>query len=217
MIGLLVAGWWCGAPPIEVLLVGLAWFRPGWAGLVLAALVVAALPAGRADRRSGELAMLDVASDIRGGMTLRSALTVEGRSPAEVARLAGAGRPWNEVAEAMSRSSWPGWATIAPVLPLAGEVGASAAPVFEAVAGMLVDDHLVRDEIRTATAGPVAQAVVVAGVPATALVWSAATGRLSESMAAGGAESVVVGAGVVATFVGVVLIGAITRRAFRWR
>jgi Flp pilus assembly protein TadB len=214
----LLAGLAGGVPILPVALLAGAWWAPGPTAM-LVVLGIAARRVGLARRihRPAELQLLDVAADLRSGLTLRAALAVDGRMPEAVVRMAAAGSPPADLACQMVKSDVPGARLLAPSLALVGETGGSAAGVFESVAGMLIDDDLVRREIRAAATGPLAQALVVGGVPVVALAWSVLSGSFGAALARGGLEGLLAAVGAIQVVAGGLLVWLLTRRMGRWR
>lgn len=214
----LVAGLLLGAPILPVALLAGMWWAPIPTLLALVPMVAAGrIARSRSVRRPAELQLLDVAADLRSGMTLRAALAVEGRMPDAVVRMAAGGRPVADVVAAMVSSRVPGARLLAPSLSLVGETGGSAAGVFEAVAGMLIDDDLVKRETRAAATGPLAQALVVGGVPVVALAWSVLSGSFGAALGGGGLGAVFAVVGAVQVVAGASLVWLLIRRMGRWR
>jgi Flp pilus assembly protein TadB len=218
VISALVAALLVGAPPLPLAVLASAWVAPGPTAIVVigfAGLQWLRRTAG--PDRFGHLLLLDIAADLRSGMTLRAALAVDTRLPPPVVRMAAAGRPVRELAGALVASDVPGSRLLAPALSMVGEAGGSAASVFGSVAGMLIDDDLVKREIRTAVAGPLAQAVVVGGVPLAALGWSVVSGSFFDALDRGGVSAVLTVVGACQVLVGALVVWLLIRRVGRWR
>jgi hypothetical protein len=82
---------------------------------------------------------------------------------------------------------------------------------------MLIDDDLVRREIRTAAAGPLAQAIVVGGVPLAALGWSVVSGSFFDALEEGGVSAALTVVGACQVLVGALVVWLLIRRVGRWR
>ena len=80
---------------------------------------------------------------------------------------------------------------------------------------MLIDDDAVRREVRMASAGPLAQGVLVGGVPMLALAASLVSGSFGERMAAGGLSAGLSIGGALLTLLGVGVIVLLVRGARR--
>ena len=214
VIAVLLGASLLGAPLASVLLTGLTWSYPLAGGAVVAGLLVMdRVRIGRdADRR--ELELLDIAAQLRAGRTLREVMSGDTAAPA-AARLALAGRPMSLVVEARWGGDQQLGPLLGPALTMVSNHGGPAAPVFESAAGMLLDDAVVRREVRMASAGPLAQGLLVGGVPMVALAGSLLSGSFAERVEAGGVGAAVSIGGAGLSILGVATIALLTRRALR--
>jgi hypothetical protein len=203
-----------GAPLASVVLTGLTWSHPSVGGAVVVGLLVMdRVRRGRdSDRR--ELELLDIAAQLRAGRTLREVMSADAGAPV-AARLALAGRPMSLVVEARWGDDPQLGPLLGPALTMVSNYGGPAAPVFESAAGMLLDDAVVGREVRMASAGPLAQGLLVGGVPMAALIASLLSGSFAERVEAGGVGAVVSITGAGLTLFGAAAIAMLIRGARR--
>lgn len=208
----LAAGLIGGMPPLVLGIIALAWSAP-LPALVLVTGVAFIGSRGRNPEPSSEAArIVALASELRGGATLRSAL---GTLSAPVARLSLAGRPVEELVAAIEDALPRHGQMVGAIALLADRLGGSVAVMFEelAVAALEVDE-LAR-EVRVATAPAYLQGAIVGGIPLLALIRLLASGGLGVLAASGPAGTAVAVAGVGLISLGVVTVAVLVRRSIR--
>lgn len=204
-------------PPVDRLILGTVVLAP-WAAVPLAMLLLAyGVAKNRAGHRDDEvLAMVALAGELRAGQSLRSAvaaLAIRDRSFEKASRLAMAGRPMNEVAEAMGEATGRFGQIVSTAFRVAGDSGGGAARTFEQLAAqaMAIDD-LEREE-KAAAAPAMAQAVIVGGVPALVLGAMLVGGRIGETFSSGPVQAFSVGVGSLLVVVGIAWVSLVAWRA----
>ncbi|MGQ0848733.1 MAG: type II secretion system F family protein [Actinomycetota bacterium] len=208
VLAVAVAGW---VPPLPALLTALVWTEP------LAALPVVLFGAAKAwsgRRRSARSELMaawlrSIAGELRAGRSLRMALVGASRSVPElaldgVARLAEAGRPLEEVAQAMA--ALPGMGSAAAILVAAGRTGGSVVPVLDVLAGEATDESVLDRELRSSTVQARLSVAIVGGFPLAVLATQLAGGELGRLLARGpvGVGIVLVGTGLLLSGLGAV-------------
>ncbi|NNK91238.1 MAG: hypothetical protein HKO87_02295 [Acidimicrobiia bacterium] len=159
-----------------------------------------------------------LASELGSGQTLGRALEGASRRAHGIdlgrpVRLAAAGRPSVEVAEALQRVVPVMGAELASAYRLSAASGARSGPVFSRVARAAADHAGMAREVRLSSVQARASAAVVAGAPVVLLVVMGATGMLAPLWSAGGlgAAAALVGIGLVV--LGVAVVWSMSRRA----
>lgn len=208
----LAAGLIGGIPPLVLGIIALAWSAPLPALVLLTGAAVIGARGRSAEPSSEAARIVALASELRGGATLRSAL---GTLSTPLARLALAGRPVEELVAAIEEALPRHGQMVGAVALLADRLGGSVAVMFEelAVAALEVDE-LAR-EVRVATAPAYVQGAIVGGIPVLALVRLVASGGLGALAASGPAGSAVAVAGVGLISLGVVTVAVLVRRSIR--
>jgi Flp pilus assembly protein TadB len=141
-----------------------------------------------------------VASEVRGGASLRSAI-VDAIGTTELdlgiaGRLAAAGRPMDEVAAELRVGLAVNGSVAGPALALASRAGSSVATLFDSLAlraGEAADDARER---RTATAQARLSALLVGGAPTVAAAAMVAFGDRASLATPAGATIAVIGFGL---------------------
>lgn len=199
-----------GVPPVHVALVSMALSSPLLGLLASVGLGFRSFRSNASGSRDGRL-LLEMAGSLRAGLTPRAALVAAGAEQVgeRAVRLAAAGRPLQEAAEAIR----PGSIELVAAIGLAGRVGGSVADALEALAAEELADAESRREVRSAAAPMVMQAMIVGGLPAGAVLYRLWTGSLISDLAAGDARSVLAATGVFTVAVGFAWIVALVRRA----
>ena len=185
----------------EPLALGAVVVLPWWVSLpALCIGVWMARRARRADPHQEVFYLQAVSAELRTGRSLRQALVEAGvRAPgldlAYTARLAGSGRPMDEVAEAAS-AALPGTGRLAAAaMRIGAESGGRVAPAFATLAGIQADRIELGREVRAAGAGARASVAVLTVLPIGGLLFASATGMLSELMALGRIGPILVATG----------------------
>lgn len=195
VLGLLATAWWAPVPALALAAAGAfsgARRSPGKE------------PGSEASR------IVSLAAELRAGATLRAAL---GTLSPVVGRLAAAGRPVDELVDAVGEALPRHGALVGAVTVLADRIGGSVAPLFEELAVAALEADELDREVRIATAPAYVQGAIVGGLPLVAMVRLVASGAVSEASGAGTVVAVAVGVALVAA--GVVAVAVLVRRATR--
>ncbi|NIA24999.1 MAG: hypothetical protein GWP04_05465 [Gammaproteobacteria bacterium] len=212
-------GYASGVPLVVLALAGLAVYKPGFALGVIAGLVLFGRYQAKSEECEGAF-LQAVAAELRAGAGLRLALAdaserVPSRSLASVARLARAGRPLDELADALAGGLERHGALTAAAVRIAGTTGGRVADTFDELALLAAEDMYLEGERRAATAQARISAWIVGGLPVAYLAYSAGSGRLSVLWNAGTIGAVVLGVGGLLLLSGVGGIVLMVRRADR--
>ncbi len=215
----LAAGLVFGAPLPSLALLGFAAWQPV---LFLAVVAIwAAFGRPPAAGVTAEATLLQaVAAELRSGASLRQALAgaagrVSRPNLTVVSRLALAGRPLEEIADALG-PALPGFGHLAAsALRAAGSTGGRAAQVFDDLALIAFEDADLIRRRRVATAQARFSAWIVGGMPIAYLLYAGTTGRLDALRDAGGAGAVLLGLGFGFLITGVAVVWSLLRRASR--
>lgn len=150
------------------------------------------------------------AAELRAGASLRRALEVSARSVGcvEAGRLAGAGAPLAEVADAIGMSLPDIRAEIELTLVAAQRSGARIADLLDEIGGMAIARDEVAREVRIATSPVKATLLVFAAAPLAYLAW-----RGGISPAASSSAGVASLAGAVLFIAGLALATTMVRRS----
>lgn len=212
---LLAAAAAVGGPALELAAGLVVWRHPGPSGLVLVGLAGWSLRSRRGrGRRSPEVAQLvALAAELRAGESLRLAVAAlgepgPGSQLATARRLALAGRPIEEVAEALEQAFGRYGRMVGAAVRLAHHTGGSAAPLFDRLALQAMEADDLARERRLAMAPALTQGVVVGGIPLAALAWMVVDGRYAELLSAGPVQAgmALAGAGFLLAGLGAVAV-----------
>lgn len=189
---------------------------PGW-GLVGVGLL---LLWTRPERlHEGDVAFYNsVASELRGGAGLRSALARSGRfldadARRRLERLTAAGRPMVEVAGVIEAAVPRFGVAAGSAVRVSGRVGGRAADVFASLARAAAREQELDDEIRSASAHGRLSALIIGGIPlllSSVMVLTGRTGLVADSGAVG---LVLALAGWTLIVTGVTAVFVIVRRS----
>ena len=202
----------------EPLALGAVVVLPWWVSLPgLCIGVWVARRAHRADPYQEVAYLQAVSAELRAGRSLRQALVEAGvRVPrldlAYVARLAGSGRPMDEVAEAASAALPETGSLAAAAMRIGAESGGRVASAFATLAGIQADRIDLGREVRAAGAGARASVAVLTVLPIGGLFFASATGMLSEVMALGRIGPILVVSGSLLLVSGAAATLALGRR-----
>lgn len=159
-----------------------------------------------------------VAAELRAGRSLRVALVDSAGSDqrlglGRIIRLAVAGSPMDQVADAMS--TLPGMSTIATALRVAAMTGGSAVPVFESLAVDAAEEAALARERRELTVQARLSIAVVAGFPIAVLSYQILSGQAMELVRQGsiGVALLVIGVGLLG--LGLSVVAILMKRARR--
>ena len=159
-----------------------------------------------------------VSYELRAGRSLRMALVDTARLEprlglARVVRVAGAGRPMEQVADEMATN--PDMTGIATGLRVAAMTGGSAVPVFESLAADAIDEVALARERRELTVHARLSIAVVAGFPIAVLGYQIISGQAMELIREGsvGVTLLIVGVGLLG--MGLTTVALLMRRARR--
>ena len=158
------------------------------------------------------------AAELRAGRSLRQALSVAcGRTVSlptdRTQRALDAGQPMDDVAETLHAALPSSGRLTAAAVAIAGTHGGSVAPVFSTLAALQFDELELRRELRASTAAIRASVVVVAALPAVALVGAWLAGRLQGVLALGAPGVVLLVAGMALLVTGGLMVVALGRAA----
>jgi Flp pilus assembly protein TadB len=177
-----------GVPVGVVVAVWLAVIRPVWFLVAVAGWAAwhqRARFRARGASADAEAAVLRaVAAELSAGASLRGSLsaaagTSESVDMSRVARLAEAGRPMDEVADAVEEALSVNGRRAAAALHLAGRTGAAPRGVLERLAAQAADLGALARERRVLTAQARMSAALVGGAPVALVAVLGITGRLS--------------------------------------
>jgi tight adherence protein B len=206
-----------GVPPVVLAALAIGIYQPVLALLGIAAVLV--LERSRIRPGQGEGAFLQaIAAELRSGAAVRMAIAdAADRTPSlplrQVARLAQAGRPLDELAAPLSAALTGNGVLVAAAVRIAGRTGGKIADTFDELALIAGEDMELRGETRAATAQARLSAWIVGGIPVAYLAYTAASGRLSALIDAGAVGIGVLGVGGTLLISGVVAIVVILRRS----
>lgn len=198
-----------GLDPRRAALLAAAWFVP-LAGSAVVLLLLIRPMVTKTDGHSDEMVLLDLAASLRAGQSLRGVLS-NGPNLEQV-RLVRAGRSIDDVVAVRWPRNTPVGEVLVPALSIVDEMGGPTAPVLESVAEMTMADRRVRREVAMATAGPIAQGLVIGGVPLVVLMARAVSGGLGRSVARGGVHALTTIIGSILIILGILSVLAILRR-----
>ena len=218
MLGL-AAGLAVGAPLPALAVLGLAVWQPVWAlGAVLVWGILSVRHRGSGRDEVEAVYLQAVASELRAGSSLRYALSsvthrAGGLRLERAVRLAAAGRPLDQVAEALE-SALPRMGSLtASAVRTAGVTGGKAADVFDGLALLAAEETGLVRERRAATAQTRFSAWIVGGIPVVYLLYAGLSGKLAALPAAGPAGSVLLVLGMALLGGGIAVSWGMLRRA----
>ena len=159
-----------------------------------------------------------VSAELRAGRSLRVALVDSARLDprlglARIVRVAGAGRPMEQVADEMA--TCPGMSGIASALRVAAMTGGSAVPVFESLAIDAADEAALARERRELTVQARLSIAVVAGFPIAVLGYQIASGQAMRLVRQGSAGIALLIVGVGLLSFGLAVVAILMRKARR--
>jgi Flp pilus assembly protein TadB len=157
-----------------------------------------------------------IAAELRAGRSLRMALVDSAASDprlglARVVRVAGAGRPIEEVADEVVGCR--GMSGMAIALRVASMTGGSAVPVFEALAADSTDEAALERERRELTVHARLSIAVVAGFPIAVLAYQVASGQMAKLLRLGPVGVGLLAVGVTLLGLGLSAVAVLMRRA----
>lgn len=163
------------------------------------------------------LLMMSIAGELRAGQSLRGAIAASAGHPrhARSRRLAQAGSPIETVAGQLATELPGAGRLLGAVIEVSDRVGGPAAAAFEQLAAVALTEAELKREKRTAVVPALIQASLVGGVPLVLLGVRWADGSVSDSLARGGVETVVVMTGIGLVTVGAGWVGVMVRKALR--
>ncbi len=208
-----------GLPLVVLVVVAVGIYKPVFALLGLCAVLILERTRLRLGEDEGVF-LQAVAAELRSGAAVRMAIAdaadrATSLPLAQVARLARAGRPLDELAAPLSAALAGNGALVAAAVRIAGRTGGRIADTFDELALIAGEDMELRGETRAATAQARLSAWIVGGIPVGYLAYAAASGRLSALVDTGAVGIGVLGVGGTLLIAGVVAVVAIVRKAQR--
>lgn len=219
LTGLIIAvGLWGRLTLYETFALALVWSSPGMAAVPLAVAVALVIRANPRSSREGLVArwLRIAAGELRAGTSLRAAIVAAVSASPElglerVARLAGAGRPFTEVSQALSEGN--GMEAVAAVVSVAGSTGGSVVTVLEMLAAEAADEASLQSEKRSLTVAARWSIGLVGGFPLVVLAVQTGRGELGKMLADGPIPAAMVIIGVTLLVLGLITVGLLLRRA----
>lgn len=217
----LAAGLVTGVPVPSLVALAVAVWQPTWALGAVLAWTGLTLKRTRPGPEDAEAAYLHaVAGELRAGSSLRHAISsafdpATGLRLDRAVRLAAAGQPLEQVAEALERGMPGLGALAASAVRTAGVTGGRAADVFEALALLATEELGLVRERRAATAQARFSAWIVGGIPVAYLLYAGLNGKLANLPSAGRVGNVMLAAGSLLLAGGVGLMWGMLRKAER--
>lgn len=208
----------CGVPPVVIATHAAAWWAPWPALAVVGVAAVGGVRARAGGPGPGVMALVAMSSELRAGQSLRMAVVAAASGDnglQRARRLALAGAPIRELAQAVARETGPNQELVEAVFAVAARTGAATAEVFEELTAQALALDDLRRERRAAAAPMILQGAIVGGVPMVVLFSMLASGSLGRALREGGIEAAMVVAGSVLVAAGIAITAIVVKRAAR--
>lgn len=162
--------------------------------------------------------LLGVAGELRSGQGVRSAIAEAGRRTSRldfraVRRLVASGASLERISDAVANAMPVHGALAAAALRVADRTGGRVAEVFDAAAGLALEEDELYQERRAATAAGRASAVIVVGIPVLVIVYRTLSGDLARSLSANPISAFLTILGLTLLVLGIVVMMVLIKRA----
>jgi Flp pilus assembly protein TadB len=162
--------------------------------------------------------LLGVASELRSGQGIRSAIAEAGRRTSRldfrsVRRLVASGAPLERISDAVATAMPIHGALAAAALRVADRTGGRVAEVFDSAAALALEEDELHQERRAATAAGRASAVIVVGIPVLVVLYRMLSGDLARNLSASPISAFLTIFGVTLLSLGIVVMMVLIKRA----